>query len=493
MKNRRLKYLFIFFLLTGFIFTTQKLSADEDEIRMHYLGHSSFIIHFNDSIHVLTDFGTPYCWGLESPIFDLGGFIPLIMTISHYHDDHYNADRIPEGITYTLEYLDSLELNDLFIKPVRTCENNINVESNTSFVFDYKGFKICHLGDAQAEIMNIEDPAQQQIILQKFPEKIDMLFMTIEGVYQFIPQAELFIDLLKPRMVIPMHYWTPEYKEDFLSYLELQNDTAGKNYEIFRNDTAKHDLAIGDTCFDNIKVFSLTPFSYGDIQTPARNLAINCPASASSFFDINHKENRINDGYFEPAWRSGSNDLEWSVIDLKELKTIDTIIIYAVNPATEYDINISGDSVNWETAFSTQNGGNTIDTVLLDGPECRYIQYDCKKRKYNTGGYWINEFVVYTADTTTSNKEINVDIDRLQLFPNPCQDIIHLDISSNIRGNVEIVIYNQVGRLIKKTKKHFKHREEEGIVINVDDLLPGIYFLVIQSEKCRNVMKIMKN
>ena len=234
------------------------------EIKVHYLGHAAFVLDFHDAIRVLTDFGTSNCWGYDSPIYGIGDFIPLVMSYSHEHPDHYDPDRIPSGVPYTIDLIDSLNIMDLWIHPVRTCETTPGVESNTSFIFDYLGFKICHLGDAQAEIMNIADPAQQALILEKFPERIDLLFMTIEGVYPFIPEAEMFIDLLQPGMVVPIHYWSPQYKEDFLTYLELQNDTAGKNYEVNRLSGPELNVLSDDTLHTNIRVFGLSPFPYGE-------------------------------------------------------------------------------------------------------------------------------------------------------------------------------------------------------------------------------------
>ncbi len=189
------------------------------------------------------------------------------MTYSHYHADHYDPTRIPDGVSYTLDSIDSLDVAELRIRPVRTCETTPGLESNTSFMFNYKGLNICHLGDAQAEIMNINDSSQQAIILEKFPEQIDILFMTIEGVHQFIPEAEKFIDLLQPGIVIPMHYWTPEYKEDFLSYLELQNSMAGKNYAVTRLPDAELEIEVSDTLHNSIRVFGLSPMPYGGPQS----------------------------------------------------------------------------------------------------------------------------------------------------------------------------------------------------------------------------------
>lgn len=260
-KSLKIRALVVCIVLT---MSFSGLRAQTLDINIHYLGHSAFVMDFTDGIFALTDFGTSYCWGLNSPIYDIGDFIPLMITYSHYHEDHYNPDRIPLGVPYTLDSLDILNVMDLRVSPVRTCETTPGVESNTSFIFDYMGFSICHLGDAQAEIMNIADSAQKALILEKFPEQIDLLLMTIEGIYPFIPESEMFIDLLQPGMVVPMHYWSPEYKEDFLSYLELQNDTAGKTYEVIRHDGPILEMNPGDTLHDHIKVIGLTPFPYGE-------------------------------------------------------------------------------------------------------------------------------------------------------------------------------------------------------------------------------------
>ena len=235
-------------------------------VNVHYLGHAAFVMDFND-FTVLTDFGTSYCWGLNSPIYDIGTLLPTVMSYSHYHLDHYDESRVPSFVPFTIDLLDTLNLMNLWVYPMRTCETNPEVESNTSFTFNFMGYRILHLGDAQAEIMNIDDPEQQELFLQKFPDRIDLLLMTIEGVYPFIPEAEKFIDLIQPGVVVPMHYWSPEYKEEFLDYLELQNDTAGKSYEVHRLDGPHINVAANDTIHDHITVYGLTPLPFGETGT----------------------------------------------------------------------------------------------------------------------------------------------------------------------------------------------------------------------------------
>jgi hypothetical protein len=72
-------------------------------------------------------------------------------------------------------------------------------------------------------------------------------------------------------MVVPIHYWSPEYKEDFLSYLELQNDTAGRDYVINRLEEPSLELMADDTVHNNIRVFGLTPMPYGETYIKGNN------------------------------------------------------------------------------------------------------------------------------------------------------------------------------------------------------------------------------
>jgi L-ascorbate metabolism protein UlaG (beta-lactamase superfamily) len=218
------------------------IDASEPKIKIHYLGHSAFVLEFDNGMTVVTDYGHFNAWaewGWDSPIHDIGDLVPDIMTYSHrHHDDHYDPDRIPDGVRYILKDTDSLTIGGLEIRPIRTCEQSVDSADNTSFLFIYKGLRLLHLGDAQAQIENIQNGEVRTHITKILPNSVDMLLMTVQGVNKFIPQAEAFIDLLQPKRVIPMHYWSQEYREDFLQYLEKQN-SAGKHYDVHRLDGAK--------------------------------------------------------------------------------------------------------------------------------------------------------------------------------------------------------------------------------------------------------------
>ena len=86
--------------------------------------------------------------------------------------------------------------------------------------------------------------------------------MPIEGQSKFIPEAEEFIRLLQPRRIIPMHYWSDQYKEDFLVYLEEQNKNSSKKYQIQKFESSQ--VIISEMKVDEspIQIISLKPDNF---------------------------------------------------------------------------------------------------------------------------------------------------------------------------------------------------------------------------------------
>lgn len=200
-------------------------------VRIHYLGHAAFLLCFDNGFTVLTDYGQSNAYGLDSPINDSGAAAPDVVTVSHDHPDHARPGT-DFGPAKILTGTESLSLDGLEITPIRTCEASVHAADNSSYLFAYKGLKILHLADAQAYITAVGQDEVRQQIRALYPDRYDLLLMTIEGIRPFIPQAEEFIHLLQPARVIPMHYWSPAYKADFLAYLESRDGHDGRQYTI---------------------------------------------------------------------------------------------------------------------------------------------------------------------------------------------------------------------------------------------------------------------
>ena len=231
---------------------------------IHYLGHASFLLQFDNGLTVLTDYGDSSAYGLNSPVYSYGGEEPDIVTYSHDHADHRR--EISWQQARVLTGTDSLDQDGLEILPIRTCEINPETPDNTSYLFTYKGLSILHLADAQSLIQAVAEEAIQEQVKALYPARYDVLLLTIEGVTQFIPQAEAFIDLLQPGRVIPMHYWSPEYKAEFLSYLEDQNRASGRQYRVERTGGPGYDLTGAEGDENEVRIISLDPAAFLDLD-----------------------------------------------------------------------------------------------------------------------------------------------------------------------------------------------------------------------------------
>ncbi|MBN2004431.1 MAG: MBL fold metallo-hydrolase, partial [Anaerolineae bacterium] len=232
-----------------------------------YLGHAAFVLQFGDDLTVLTDYGAPNAWaewGWDSPIHDVGKLVPDLATYSHtHHADHYDESRRPHGIVNVLKGWEGMTLNGVSIEPMRTSERSLEEEDNCSYLFRYRGLKVLHLGDCQANIMGIEDEANRKRIKVLFPESYDLLLMPIEGPEKFIPQAERWIREINPKRVIPMHYWSEAYKREFLICLERQAVAGERIYRIEEPKSAQYAFSVFDVIAGPVRVISLDaePFS----------------------------------------------------------------------------------------------------------------------------------------------------------------------------------------------------------------------------------------
>ena len=215
----------VFLITLPFILYISSCINFGPDIKFYYLGHSSVFINFNGKVSVLCDYGMENAyleWGWDSPIYDAGEPGPDIITYSHTHDDHFDEKRAAEYKAIRIQGEIDTTINKLHIKSFKSSEKDISAYDNNSYLFTYKGLKVLHLGDCQADIMMINDPAQAWNIEQRYPKGCDILIMPIEGTQQYILQAIKMVELLEPKVLIPTHYWSHGYKLEFLEEIERQ-------------------------------------------------------------------------------------------------------------------------------------------------------------------------------------------------------------------------------------------------------------------------------
>ena len=184
----------------------------EGSVRLTFFGHSSFLIETPAGVSVVTDYN-----GLLAP-----SRLPQIVTMNNAHDTHYTDFPEPE-IEHVLRGWDpggGIASHDLKLKDLHVWNLPTNVRSvggtryngNSIFVFETVGLCIAHLGHLHHDLTD-EDLGTLGLI--------DILLAPADGVYTMgHEQMVRVIEQIRPRVVIPMHYFDATTLARFLHLLE---------------------------------------------------------------------------------------------------------------------------------------------------------------------------------------------------------------------------------------------------------------------------------
>lgn len=229
------KFSLILSLIIALLWPFLFLLFDGSEVSIHYLGHSCFLIDFDNRITVLTDYGAADAWedyGWSSPITSIGDITPDIVTYSHPHADHFDSTRIIGGNPLVYMGGSDIDYHGLKIQTIRTSESDVSIKDNNSYLFEYKGLKVLHMGDCQADIIALDSMAGDGLFTASIPGNCDILLFPIESTMKFARQAEQFVRQTSARVYIPMHYWSNEYKQSFLARFRNRSSAVITTYKV---------------------------------------------------------------------------------------------------------------------------------------------------------------------------------------------------------------------------------------------------------------------
>ncbi|MDD2681321.1 MAG: MBL fold metallo-hydrolase [Patescibacteria group bacterium] len=168
-----------------------------------WLGHSCFKIQDKigpDGITVITD---PYGkdFGLKMPNCEAN-----IVTVSHQHEDHNNVAAL-RGNPFVIDCAGEYDVKNILVEGIDSFHDTDGGKErgkNIIFRFEVEDISIVHLGDL-GETLN---DAQ----LEKL-SGIDILLVPVGGKYTLnASKAIEVINQIEPRIVVPMHYHTPDLK-----------------------------------------------------------------------------------------------------------------------------------------------------------------------------------------------------------------------------------------------------------------------------------------
>ena len=197
-----------------------------DEVRISYVGHSTFTIESPGGVKIATDY--------NDYVKPRG--LPDIATMNHAHSTHY-TDRPDPAIKHVLRGWgptpDEPARHDIQVGDVRVRNVPTNIRNyitggteqhgNSIFIFEIANLCIAHLGHLHHTL------TQQQL---NEIGRIDAVMVPVDGgvTLDLEGMAEVLAALKAPLM-IPMHYFSTYSLRRFLDVL------AGKSYDVEMSET----------------------------------------------------------------------------------------------------------------------------------------------------------------------------------------------------------------------------------------------------------------
>ncbi len=167
-------------------------------MRIEYLGHASFLIESSSGIRIVTDPYQPGAFGaLRLKPLDVEADL---VTVSHDHLDH-NYVRGVGGNPKVIKNPGTHEFGEISITGFPSFHDESKGRergSNIIFVIEADGLRIMHCGDLGHKLI-MED--------KKEIGDVDIMLIPVGGTFTVdADTAWEIIDLIKPSIVIPMHY-----------------------------------------------------------------------------------------------------------------------------------------------------------------------------------------------------------------------------------------------------------------------------------------------
>ncbi len=165
-------------------------------MKIWWRGHASFLIE-TEGKKIVTD---PFNAELGYPMASIKADI---VTVSHEHWDH-NAVESIQGQPHVIRGAGTTEAAGICFKGIESYHDRSAGRErgiNTIFKMSAEGMQLVHLGDLGQSLS-----AQQ---LQEIGE-VDILFVPVGGRYTLdAGEAAGVINMLQPKITIPMHFATP--------------------------------------------------------------------------------------------------------------------------------------------------------------------------------------------------------------------------------------------------------------------------------------------
>jgi hypothetical protein len=271
----------------------------------------------------------------------------------------------------------------------------------------------------------------------------------------------------------------------------ISNNAGGVNDNVNLGGSGRYVRIYGTSRINSAWGYSIFELEVYATSPASSNLALNKPATASSQESSSLAPANAVDGSTGTRWASAmGSDPQWIYVDLGSTQTISRVkITWEAAYATSYQIQTSTDASTWTTIKTvTGNTGGVNDNTGLSGSG-RYVRIYGTSRINSSWGYSIYELEVYNSSTgraETIAENIKAESE-ISAYPNPVDGMVTVVVPERWQKNGAIILMNQIGsELISEKVKGPEH------VFDMSSMSSGLYFIRVQNNTGKSVIKILK-
>jgi len=190
-----------------------RLALNPDQVRITYVGHSTFLIESPRLVRIATDYNDY----VRPPV------LPDIITMNHAHTTHYTNHPDPAikhvlrgwGASPEQPARHDVQVGDVRVRNVptniRSFSGGTERHGNSIFIFEIANMCIAHLGHLHHTL------TQQQL---NEIGRIDVVMVPVDGTLTLdLPGMIEVLEELKAPLMIPMHYFSSFTLNRFLDAL----------------------------------------------------------------------------------------------------------------------------------------------------------------------------------------------------------------------------------------------------------------------------------
>nr|WP_234810926.1 MBL fold metallo-hydrolase [Xaviernesmea oryzae] len=201
--------------------------AEREEVKITFVGHSTYFIETPEGVGIATDYSGAY-----QP-----SRLPDVVTMNKAHSTHYTLSPDP-GIEHVLHGWSDvpgekaehrLTVGDVYIRNVvsdiRSWGGGLEENGNSIFIFEVAGLCIGHLGHLHFELTE-----------EQYTEigRLDVLMVPVDGgLTMGADSMSRVVQRLRSSLILPMHRWGPPL-DNFLAMFDGRFDIAYAREPVIR-------------------------------------------------------------------------------------------------------------------------------------------------------------------------------------------------------------------------------------------------------------------